>query len=80
MTPDQAMAELVKMLSGLPQPRGKDRHQRLQYNPVQRSDRVIAFIRDPFDAEMEWISAEVVDELFGPEPADDVESPRRSSQ
>jgi hypothetical protein len=65
MTPDQAMAELVKMFSAPPQPRGKDRHQHLRYIPVQSSDGVIEFIRDPFNAEMERIFAEVVDELLG---------------
>jgi hypothetical protein len=42
MTPDESMAELVRMFSG-PQP--------------PRPDGVIEFVRDPFDAEMERISA-----------------------
>jgi len=75
MTSDQAMAELVKMFSGPPHPRGKDRHQHLQYIPVQRPDGVIEFIRDPFDAEMDRIFAEIMEKLFGPEPAGDVELP-----
>jgi len=73
MTPE-ARAKFVGLFSGpRPQP-GKDRHHYLQYIPVER-DGVIEFIRDPFDAEMERILAEVLDELFGPEPAADVELP-----
>ena len=72
MTPDEAGAELVKLFSGPPQPKGKDRHQHLQYIPVER-DGVIEFIRDPFDAEMDQVFAELMEELFGPEPAEDVD-------
>ena len=74
MTPDQAMAELVKMFSGPRPPIGKDRWHHLQYIPVQFPDGV-EFIRDPFDAQMKQVFAEMLEELFGPEPAEDVELP-----
>jgi hypothetical protein len=73
MTPDESMAELVKMFSGPQPPPGKDRHHHLQYIPVQGPDGVIEFVRDPFDTEMKHMFAEVLEELFGPEPAEDVE-------
>jgi hypothetical protein len=77
MTPDQAMAELVKMFSGPQPPPRKDRWHHLQYIPVQFPND-IEFIRDPFDAQMERIFAEILEELFGPEPAGDVELPSGS--
>ena len=70
MTPDDAMAELVRMFSGPPEPPGKSIWHHRRYIPVQFPDG-IEFIRDPFDAEMERIFARIVDELFGPEPAED---------
>jgi hypothetical protein len=70
MTPDDAMAELVKMFSGPQPPPGKDRFHHLQYIPVRRPDGVIEFVRDPYDAEMKHVFAQVMDELFGPEPAE----------
>jgi hypothetical protein len=68
MTPDDAMAELVKMFSGPQPPPGKDRWHHLQYIPVQRPDGVIEFVRDPFDAEIKRAIAEAIEEPF-PEPA-----------
>jgi hypothetical protein len=70
-TPDEAMAELVKMFSGPPQPPGKDRHHHLQYDLVRLDDGTVAFVRNAFDAEMKQMFAEVMEELFGPEPAED---------
>ena len=67
-----AMAELVRMFSGPPQRKGKDRYQHLQYIPIER-DGIIEFIRDPFDVEMDQMFAEILDQLFGPDPAEDVE-------
>jgi len=61
---------LARIFSGPQPPPGKDRWQHLQYIPVQRPDGVIEFVRDPFDAEMKQMFAEVMVELFGPEPED----------
>jgi hypothetical protein len=69
---DEAAAELAKLFSGPPRPKGKDRYQHLQYIPVER-DGVIEFIRDPFQLEMRQMFDEILDEMFGPEPAEDVE-------
>ena len=74
MTPEEAGAELARIFSG-PQPRGKCRWQHRQYDLVSLDDGTIAFVRNAFDADMERIFAEVLDELFGPEPAEDVELP-----
>jgi hypothetical protein len=69
MTPDESMAELVRMFAGPPQPRGKCRWQHRQYDLVRFDDGTIAFLRNAFDAEMERTFVEALDELFGPEPA-----------
>jgi hypothetical protein len=71
MTPDEAKSELVKMFSGPPTPPGKDRFHHLQYIPVQRADGVIEFVRDPLDAEIKLAIAEAIEEIFGPEPAEE---------
>jgi hypothetical protein len=74
MTLEEVGAELGRLFSGPQPPPGKDRWHHLQYIPVQFPDGV-EFIRDPFDAQMKQVFAEALDELFGPEPAEDVELP-----
>jgi hypothetical protein len=72
MTPDEAAGPnwFKLLLSGPPQPKGKDRFQHLQYIPLERNG-VIEFIRDPFDLEITQMLDEAMEELFGPEPAED---------
>jgi hypothetical protein len=69
----EAMKALVEMFSGPPQPLGKWRWQHRQYDLVRLDDGTIGFVRNAFDAEMDQMFAEVMEELFGPEPAEDVE-------
>ena len=71
MTPEEAGAELVKLFSGPPQPIGKWRWQHRQYDLVRLSDGSVGFVRNAFDAEMDQMFTEVLDELFGPEPPED---------
>ena len=71
MTPDDAGAELVRMFSGPPVPLGKWRWQHRQYALVRLSDGTVGFVRNAFDAEMAQMFTEVMEELFGPEPAED---------
>jgi len=68
MTPDESMAELVRMFSGPPQPRGKCRWQHRRYDLVQHEDGAISFVRNAFQAEFDRIFEETLDEIFGPEP------------
>jgi hypothetical protein len=75
MTPEEAGVELARLFSGPSQPPGKDRWHHLQYIPVQFPNGV-EFIRDPFDAQMDRIFAEIMEELFEPEPAEDSTSSR----
>jgi hypothetical protein len=74
MTPEEAGAELARLFSGRQPSHGKDRWHHLQYIPVQFPHSV-EFIRDPFDAQMKRVFAEIMEEMFGPEPAEDVELP-----
>jgi hypothetical protein len=74
MTPDEAGEELVRMFnSGPPTPPGKDRHHHLQYDLVRLDDGTIGFVRNAFDAEMKQVFAEIMMELFGPAPPEDLE-------
>ena len=73
MTPEEAGAELARIFSGPPGPRGKWRWQHRQYDLVRLDNGTLCFVRNTFDAEMDRIFTEVLDELFGPEPAEDVE-------
>jgi hypothetical protein len=75
MAPEEAAAELVRIFSGPRSPPGKDRHHHRQYDLVRLDDGTVAFIRNAFDAEMERIFAEVMDEIFGPDLADIVNPP-----
>jgi hypothetical protein len=68
---NEAMKALVEMFSGPPQPRGKCRWQHCQYELIRLDDGTIGFVRNAFDAEMERIFGEIMEELFGPEPAED---------
>jgi hypothetical protein len=73
MTPE-AKAKFVALFAGPQPPPGKDRWHHLQYIPVQFPDGV-EFIRDPFDAQMKQVFAEAIEELFGPEPVEEVDLP-----
>jgi hypothetical protein len=70
---NEAMRALVAMFSGPPQPRGKCRWQHRQYDLLRLDDGTLAFVRNAFDAEMDQMFAEIMEELFGPEPAEDVD-------
>jgi hypothetical protein len=74
---NEAMKALVAMFSGPPQPRGKWRWQHRQYDLVRLSDGTVGFVRNAFDAEMDQMFAEFMDELFGPEHTEDGELPSR---
>jgi hypothetical protein len=67
----EAMKTLAELFSGPPQPRGKCRWQHRQYDLVRLDDGPLGFVRNAFDAEMDQMFAEIMDELFGPEPAED---------
>jgi hypothetical protein len=67
----EAMKALAELFSGPPQPRGKCRWQHRQYDLVRLDDGTIGFVRNAFDAEMDQMFAEVLDEFFGPEPVED---------
>lgn len=62
---------MARIFSDPPQPRGKCRWQHRQYDLVRLDDGTLGFVRNAFDAEMDQIFTEALDELFGPEPADD---------
>ncbi len=70
---DEAMKALAQIFSGPPQPRGKCRWRHHQYDLVLLSDGAVGFVRNAFDAETDQMFAEVMEELFGPEPVEDVE-------
>jgi hypothetical protein len=67
MTPEEAGAELGRLFSGPPTPRGKWRWQHLQYDLTRLDDGTIGFVRNALDAELKQIIAEAIEELF-PEP------------
>jgi hypothetical protein len=73
MALEKSAAELARIFSGPPDPPGKSRYHHMLYDLVQLPDGTIGFIRNAFDAEMNQIFAEIIAELFGPEPAEDVE-------
>jgi hypothetical protein len=70
---NEAAKAPVEMFSGPPQPRGKCRFQHRQYDLVRLPDGTVGFVRNAFDPEMDQMFAEVMAELFGPEPPEDVE-------
>jgi hypothetical protein len=47
----------------------------VQYDLVRLEDGTIGFARNALDAEISRAIAEAIEELFGPEPAADVELP-----
>jgi hypothetical protein len=71
MTPEEAGAELGRLFSGPQPPLGKDRWHHLQYDLVRLQDGTIDFVRNALDAEISRAIAEAIEELFGPEPAED---------
>ena len=71
---NEAAKALVEIFSGPPESPGKSRWQYLQYDLVRLDDGTVGFIRNPIDAEIKQIKqmfAEIMMELFGPEPAED---------
>ena len=60
----EAMKALVEIFSGPPQPLGKCRWQHRQYDLVRLDDGTLGFVRNAFDAEMDRLFTEVLDELF----------------
>jgi hypothetical protein len=72
MTPEEVGAELARLFSGPHPPPGKDRWHHPQYIPVRRPDGMIEFVRDPLDVQLQQIFTEYTEELFGPEPAEDL--------
>jgi hypothetical protein len=63
-------SELARIFSGPQPPPGKDRYHHLQYDLVRLDDGTIGFVRNALDAELDAIFAEIMVELFGPEPAE----------
>jgi hypothetical protein len=66
----ETMKALVEIFSGPPQPLGKWRWQHRQYDLVRLDDGNLGFVRNVFDAEMDQMFTEIMEELFGPAPAD----------
>ena len=69
MTPEQK-AEFVKLFSG-PRRLGRDRFGGRLYDLVRLDDGNIGFIPNALDAEISRAIDEAIEELFGPEPAED---------
>ena len=72
---NEAMKALVEMFSGPQPPLGKCRRHHREYDLVRFSDGTVGFVRNALSAERDQMFAEVMEELFGPEPAEDVELP-----
>jgi hypothetical protein len=69
MTPEEK-AKFVKLFSG-PRQRGRDLFGGLRYDLVRFDDGTVGFVRNAFDAEMDRILTNAIDEIFGPEPAEE---------
>jgi hypothetical protein len=61
----------ARIFSGPPVPPCKSRWQHLQYDLVQFDDGTIGFIRNAFQVDMARMLVEVLEELFGLDPAKD---------
>jgi hypothetical protein len=75
MTPEEAGAELARLFSGPPEPPGKSLWHRRRYDLVRLPDGTVGFVRNALNEQLAQIFAEIMVELFGPEPAEDVELP-----
>jgi hypothetical protein len=68
MTLEEVCAELAKIFSGPPEPRGKCTWQHRQYDLVRLEDGSITFVRNALDAEIDQAFTKALDEIYGPEP------------
>jgi hypothetical protein len=68
---EEACAALGRLFSGPPQPRGKCTSQHRRYDLVRLDDGSVGFVRNTLDAQLDEIFAKALDEIFGPEPAED---------
>jgi hypothetical protein len=71
MTPDEAMAELVKIFSGPRPPPGKNRFQHLRYDIIRLDDGTVGFVRNAFQVNLRRTFDQTLDDIFGPEHAED---------
>jgi hypothetical protein len=69
MTPEEK-AKFVELFSG-PRRFGRDRFSGRLMDLVQHEDGSITFVPNEFDAEMDRILTNAIDQIFGPKPAED---------
>jgi hypothetical protein len=69
VTPEEK-TEFVRLFSG-PRRLGRDRFGGRLYDLVKHNDGTIAFVQNALDAEIKRALAKAIEELFGPEPAED---------
>jgi hypothetical protein len=69
MTPEQK-ADFVKLFSG-PRKWGRDRFCGRLFDLVRLPDGTVGFVRNALDLEIEEAVTNAMDNIFGPEPAED---------
>jgi hypothetical protein len=71
MSLEEACAALGRLFSGPRERRGKCTWQHRRYDLVRFEDGTVGFVRNALQVELRQTFDRTLDELFGPEPAED---------